>query len=158
MFENMPIFWFIIHNLNTYHIHINGIVQGVGFRPMIYKLAQEMQLKGYVKNGSDGVHIYFNASEETADLFFRKIIQNPPEQSIITSSELNKTEYKAFDNFSILVEEDNNKKDVLISPDLSMCSECKGELHNHSNRRYRYPFITCTQCGPRYSIINKSTL
>ena len=79
---------------------------------MIYMLAQEMQLKGYVKNGSDGVHIYFNASEETADLFFRKIIQNPPEQSIITSSELQKTNDKNFNDFSILVEEDNNKKDV----------------------------------------------
>src|SRR5450755_3201858 len=116
MFENMPIFWFIIHNLNTYHIHVNGIIQGVGFRPMIYMLAKQMQLKGYVKNGSDGVHIYFNASEETADLFFKKIIQNPPEQSIITSSELHKTNNKNFGDFSILVEEDNNRKDVLISP------------------------------------------
>ena len=62
--------------MQTYHVHINGIVQGVGFRPMVYQAAKEMQLNGYVKNGSDGVHIYFNASEETANLFFKKILQN----------------------------------------------------------------------------------
>lgn len=141
--------------MQTYHIHINGVVQGVGFRPMIYTLAKQMHLKGYVKNGSDGVHIYFNASEEVADLFFKKIKKNPPEQSIITSSELNKTNEQSFLNFSILVEEDTYKKDVLISPDNAICSICKDELNDTNNRRYRYPFITCTQCGPRYSIINK---
>ena len=154
MFENMPIFWFIIHNLNTYHIHINGIVQGVGFRPMIYKLAKEMQLNGCVKNGSDGVHIYFNASGDEADLFFKKIIKNPPPQSIIISSELHKTIDENFSDFLIFVEEDNNKKDVLISHDNAICSACRTELNDTNNRRYRYPFITCTQCGPRYSIIN----
>jgi hydrogenase maturation protein HypF len=113
-----------------------------------------MQLNGYVKNGSDGVHIYLNASEEAADLFFKKIMQNPPEQSMITSAELNKTNDKAFDDFSILIEKDNNKKDVLISPDYALCTACRSELNDANNRRYRYPFITCAQCGPRYSIIN----
>jgi hydrogenase maturation protein HypF len=122
---------------------------------MIYMLAKKMQLKGYVKNGSDGVHIYCNASEEVADLFFKKIIEDSPAQSIITSSELNKTDNKTFSNFSILVKDDNHKKDVLISPDISICSQCKCELHDVNDRRYRYPFITCTQCGPRYSIIYK---
>ena len=140
--------------MQTYHIHINGIVQGVGFRPMIYALAKEMRLAGYVKNGSDGVHVYFNASEETANLFFNSIKKNPPQQSIITSSELDPTDDNNFNNFSILVEEDSNIKDVLISPDTAMCPNCKNELHDVNNRRYRYPFITCTQCGPRYSIIN----
>ncbi len=141
--------------MQTYHIHINGIVQGVGFRPMIYALAKEMQLAGFVKNGSDGVHIYFNASEEKANLFFSNIKKNPPEQSVITSFELHPTSDINFDDFSIVVEEDSNIKDVLISPDINMCANCKNELHNVNNRRYRYPFITCTQCGPRYSIINK---
>jgi len=117
-------------------------------------LAKEMQLNGHVKNGSDGVHIYFNALEQTADLFFKQIIKNPPPQSIIISSELHKTNDKDFSDFSILVEEDNNKKDVLISPDSAICSACLSELNDANNRRYRYPFVTCTQCGPRYSIIN----
>ena len=114
-----------------------------------------MQLTGIVKNGSDGVHIYFNASEQTANLFFNRIKKNPPEQSIITSLELHPTGNINFDNFSILVEEDSNIKEVLISPDYALCAKCKSELHDVNNRRYHYPFITCTQCGPRYSIIRK---
>ncbi len=139
--------------MNTYHIHINGIVQGVGFRPMIYALAKEMKLTGFVKNGSDGVHVYFNASEETAHLFFNRIKKNPPGQAIITSCELSHADDNNFNNFSILVEDDLNIKDVLISPDNALCANCKSELHDVGDRRYRYPFITCTRCGPRYSII-----
>ncbi|MEO8412356.1 MAG: carbamoyltransferase HypF [Ginsengibacter sp.] len=141
--------------METYQIHINGLVQGVGFRPMVYILAKEMQLNGFVKNGSDGVHVYFNASAETAEQFFKKIINNPPQQSIITSSEIHKIKNENFSNFSIQVEDDHYKKDVLISPDNALCPNCKGELNDITNRRFRYPFITCTQCGPRYSIINK---
>ena len=122
--------------MQTYHIHINGIVQGVGFRPMIYSLAKEMQLTGTIKNGSDGVHVYFNASVETANLFFNRIKKNPPQQAVITSCELHETNDKNFNNFSILVEEDTNKKDVLISPDYAMCANCKDELHDVNNRRY----------------------
>jgi len=140
--------------MQTYHIHINGIIQGVGFRPLIYTLAMQMQLNGYVKNGSDGLHIYFNSSNSDADLFFEKILKAPPQQSVITSAELHRTKDKEFNNFSILVDEDSNIKDVLIAPDNAICSACKSELNDVNNRRYRHPFITCTQCGPRYSIIN----
>ena len=141
--------------METYHIHINGIVQGVGFRPMVYGMAKQMQLNGYVKNGTDGVHVYFNASKEDANSFFKKIKQQAPQQSKIISAELNKTADKIRTNFSIVVEEDNSgDKRVLLSPDVAICATCKSELHNVSNRPYRYPFITCTQCGPRYSIIN----
>ncbi len=140
--------------MHTYHIHINGIVQGVGFRPFVYQLAKEMQLNGYIKNGNDGVHIFFNANEETANTFYKKIKQQAPQQSTIITSHLSKTTDKNFDNFSIITEDDNHpNKRVLISPDIAMCNECRKELHDINNRRYRYPFITCTQCGPRYSII-----
>jgi hydrogenase maturation protein HypF len=141
--------------LPTYHIHINGIVQGVGFRPMVYQLAKEMQLNGYVKNGTDGVHIFFNASEQEAHSFFNKIKQEAPAQSTIISAELHRSADKSFIDFSIMVEEDDNiEKKVLMSPDTAICSACKHELHDINNRRYRYPFITCTQCGPRYSIVD----
>ena len=141
--------------METYHIHINGVVQGVGFRPMIYTLAKQMQLKGYVKNGSNGVHVYCNASKEEATLFLNKILQYAPRFSSIMTSELNKTVDEHFHDFSIVVEEDDLNKDVLIAPDYALCDSCRTELHDTNNRRYRYPFITCTQCGPRYSIINK---
>ena len=141
--------------MNTYHIHINGIVQGVGFRPMIYRLAGEMKLNGYVKNGSDGVHIFFNAVEDVANLFFKKIKQEAPSQSKIISSQLQISSGKIFNDFSIVVEDDNMiEKKVLLSPDKAICTNCRGELHDENNRRFRYCFITCTVCGPRYSIIN----
>ncbi len=85
--------------METYHIHINGIVQGVGFRPFVYHLAKEMKLNGYVKNGSDGVHIFFNASEEIANSFLKKIKHKAPDQSTIISSGLHKTEDKIFTDF-----------------------------------------------------------
>jgi len=140
--------------LETYHIHINGIVQGVGFRPFIYQLAKQIELNGYVKNGNDGVHIFFNASEKIANSFLKKIKQEAPKQSKIISLELYKIVNRIFTGFSIEVEEDICEKKVLISSDKAICNNCKNELHDISNRRYRYPFITCTQCGPRYSIIN----
>ncbi|MEO6538508.1 MAG: carbamoyltransferase HypF [Ferruginibacter sp.] len=140
--------------MNTYHIHINGIVQGVGFRPMVYQLAKTSQINGYVKNTCDGVHVYFNATEQEANSFLKKIKKEAPQQSKIISAELHNSSDKVFTDFSIVVDdEDNCTKQVLLSPDLAMCVSCKSELRDVSNRRYRYPFITCTQCGPRYSII-----
>lgn len=114
-----------------------------------------MQLNGYVKNGNDGVHILFNASDSNANLFLKKINQEAPKRSKIISSQINKAADKIFADFSILVEKDSYKKNVLMSPDNAICDNCRIELHDVNNRRYRYPFITCTQCGPRYSIINE---
>ncbi len=140
--------------METYHIHINGIVQGVGFRPMVYTLANEMQINGYIKNGNDGVHIFCNATEQEANIFFKKIKEQAPSQSKIISSYLIKSTDESFTGFSIVVENDTSEKQVLISPDKSVCTACKIELQDVNNRRYRYAFVTCTQCGPRYSIIN----
>ncbi len=141
--------------LQSFQIHINGIVQGVGFRPLVYRLATEMQLKGYVKNGNDGVSIFFNASLQEAKLFLKKIKLSVPARSKIISAELKKAADAVFPDFSIIFEDDiSSEKKVLISPDIALCNNCKNELHDKNNRRYRYPFITCTQCGPRYSIIH----
>jgi hydrogenase maturation protein HypF len=120
----------------------------------VYKLAKEMQLNGFVKNGNDGVHIRFNATEKEANVFLNKINQSAPPLSKIISSKLCKTDDAAFRNFSIITDdEEQYQKQVLLSPDIAMCADCREELHDKNNRRYRYPFITCTQCGPRYSII-----
>ncbi|MFI5138603.1 MAG: carbamoyltransferase HypF [Sphingobacteriales bacterium] len=140
--------------METYHIHINGIVQGVGFRPMVYHLARELDLKGYVKNDSNGINIFFNAAEDGANSFFEKIKLAAPQNSKVISARLVKTAEQKFTDFSIIVEDDDMcQKQVLLSPDMAVCPGCLAELHNVNNRRYRYPFITCTQCGPRYSII-----
>jgi hydrogenase maturation protein HypF len=139
--------------MQTYHIHINGIVQGVGFRPLVYLLASDMRLNGYVINGSDGLHIFFNSPEETASLFLKKIKQNAPARSKVISAILREAPDVSFTGFKILVEDDAKNKQVLLSPDAALCQHCRNELHDVNNRRYRYPFITCTQCGPRYSIV-----
>jgi len=141
--------------LQTYHLHINGIVQGVGFRPAVHQLATEMQLQGIVKNGNDGLHIIFNASKPEAELLLSRVLQRPPANAEIRSWELREVPVQVFANFSIVVTEDASKKDVLISPDVALCGQCKVELQDRHNRRYRYPFITCAQCGPRYSIMKR---
>ena len=143
-------------NLETYHIHINGIVQGVGFRPLVYQLASQRHLHGFVRNGSNGVHICINAGAGEAISFFKQLKENPPVLSKITSMELNRAQDTPYADFSIGVgEPDNAKKMVLISPDTATCSSCLAELRDKNDRRYRYPFITCTTCGPRYSILEE---
>ena len=142
--------------LKTYQIHIEGIVQGVGFRPFVYQLAKKMHLKGYVCNGGNGVNIIINAEAEMADLFYNRIKQLAPSKAVILRTSKQEIEYQTYLDFSIQLENvDNKKKSVLISPDIAICDNCRAEFHNSTNRRYHYAFITCTQCGPRYSIINK---
>ncbi|HEY0244808.1 MAG TPA: acylphosphatase, partial [Mucilaginibacter sp.] len=139
--------------METYHIHFNGIVQGVGFRPAVYLLATKMGLTGSVSNGNDGVNIFFNADDETANLFFKKLKSARPAKAKVIAAQMEKTTAHSFVDFSIVMDDDDAEKQVLISPDIAICDNCRAELNDKENRRYNYPFITCTQCGPRYSII-----
>lgn len=123
---------------------------------MVYQLAKEMQLCGNVKNGNDGVHVFFNASEQEAGVFFKKIKATAPKHSTIISSVLTVSPLQQFTDFSIVVEtQDHSNKHVLLSPDTALCPACKNELYDKKDTRYRYAFITCTHCGPRYSIIRE---
>lgn len=137
----------------TYHIHIKGLVQGVGFRPHVYRIAKEMDVKGWVNNSTNGVHIMAAAEEETLEKFYQEIIQHPPANAKITYAHAALVSPQAFDEFHIQVSEHTKQPDLLITPDFGLCAICREELFDPSNRRYHYPFITCTQCGPRYSII-----
>jgi hydrogenase maturation protein HypF len=131
-------------------------VQGVGFRPMVCQLAASLRLSGNVKNGNDGLHIFLNAAKPVAEEFLQKILLSPPEKSKIISSVIYKIPHQIFNGFLINVEETcEGKKKTLLPQDTALCNDCRKELHDKNNRRYRYPFITCTQCGPRYSIINE---
>jgi hydrogenase maturation protein HypF len=138
--------------LNTYHIHIKGRVQGVGFRPFVYKIAHELQLKGWVCNTTDGVHIRCSAEEELANQFYQKCIYHKPQLAVITDSSIEKVESETFDNFEI-IESKDSRLELSLTPDFSICKDCRYELADPTNRRYRYPFITCTHCGPRYSVL-----
>lgn len=149
--------------METYQIHFNGIVQGVGFRPLVYRLALQNELNGYVKNDSNGLNVFFNASAPLAVSFFEQLKQVVPARARVISAGLCKVADCTYADFSILVPQEipecgvteTLKKQVLIAPDIAICEVCRAELHDVNNRRYRYPFITCTQCGPRYSILNQ---
>lgn len=139
--------------MKTFHIHIQGIVQGVGFRPFVYKLAAEMGLSGWVNNTSDGVHIRLTTQPRTADLFLKRVLAEKPQFAVITRYDIKEVGFEPFQEFEIVRSEDAGDTRLLVTPDFAMCPECKDELYDTSNRRYLYPFITCTNCGPRYSII-----
>ncbi|WP_229216718.1 carbamoyltransferase HypF [Dyadobacter sp. 3J3] len=140
----------------VYSITLTGLVQAIGFRPFVYQLAKKWNLKGTVTNGPCGVNIQILADRKIATDFLEEILSNPPALSRITGSKIVKGIFNKFKNFEI-IESENNEISVsaLLTPDLAMCEQCRRELYDNSNRRQRYPFITCTHCGPRYSIIQK---
>lgn len=134
-------------------IKVKGIVQGVGFRPFVYNLALKFSLSGFVTNTRNGVEIEIEGAKELVDQFVDELINNSPELSEIES--LNRIEVAPLyeDVFEIIKSENLLGNQTLISPDVSICEECKNELFDENNRRYLYPFINCTNCGPRFTII-----
>jgi hydrogenase maturation protein HypF len=137
----------------SYHIHIKGIVQGVGFRPHIYRLAKSMGILGTVNNNADGVHILATAEEEKLKKFFRFIINDPPPNALITFHQAELIKPLHFEDFHIIHSQSDHQPDLMITPDFGICHDCSRELFDKTSRRFHYPFITCTNCGPRYSII-----
>jgi len=134
-------------------IEISGIVQGVGFRPFIYRNAIARDLKGFVKNTSKGVEIEIEGDTNEIENFIESIIRDSPPQSEITDLRTNKIEPKDEPEFKIVPSKDQKERSVLITPDIGTCAECRQELFDPEDRRYHYPFINCTNCGPRYTII-----
>ena len=133
---------------------VRGVVQGVGFRPFIHRLARDHEICGWVLNDSAGVLIHAQGSPDRQRQFVEAIERHPPPAAIIASIETTELEHpENFDGFSIRASVANALADTLIPPDLSVCAECQSELLDPADRRYRYPFINCTNCGPRYSII-----
>ncbi len=139
--------------LSCFRISINGIVQGVGFRPFIYRLAHEMNLKGTVLNSGNGIEIEVENSEAILKKFIKRIKDESPQLAKITHISNTKSSCKGYLTFSISSSERQNKPTTLISPDSSVCPDCLKEMFDPGDRRYRYPFINCTNCGPRYTII-----
>ena len=139
--------------LETYRIAINGTVQGVGFRPFIYQLASTLDLHGTVSNGTEGVEIVINTNTDTLKILLQKIKDELPLLASIDTIKTTEIAQKKFTDFQIITTNEEGKRTVRIPPDVSICKECEAELFDPDNRRYGYPFITCTHCGVRYSII-----
>lgn len=133
-------------------ITISGIVQGVGFRPFLYHLANKYNLKGFCLNNSQGILIEVHG--EMIEAFIQEITTSPPPLSKIEKLTAQTIFTKeAYTDFHIRESVSGETSSALISPDISLCQDCLAELFNPQNRRYRYPFINCINCGPRYSII-----
>ncbi len=142
-----------IASTHTYHLHVAGQVQGVGFRPFVWRLARAHGLLGWVNNTTDGVHVVFNATASQATAFTDALLREAPELARITAHELETIEWQEFTDFSIVHSTADAPPNLLLSPDFGLCADCRRELHDPSNRRWGYPFITCTNCGPRFSIV-----
>jgi hydrogenase maturation protein HypF len=134
-------------------IWVKGIVQGVGFRPFVYNLAASHHLTGWVRNTSSGVEIEVNGARSEVDAFLENLRASPPPLARIDSLESEPCPIDGHTSFEILSSQPEPGEFIPISPDVAICSDCFHELFDRGNRRYRYPFINCTNCGPRFSII-----
>ena len=134
-------------------IHITGIVQGVGFRPFVYNLAIRLELTGWVRNTSAGVDIEVDGSQGELESFIKALREEAPALARIDEFTTSFMWLNGFDKFEILHSEAIPEAFQPISPDVAICDDCLRELFDPNDRRYRYPFINCTNCGPRFTII-----
>ncbi|PIU39982.1 MAG: carbamoyltransferase HypF [Candidatus Omnitrophica bacterium CG07_land_8_20_14_0_80_50_8] len=132
---------------------VRGAVQGVGFRPFIYRLATEMGLKGSVANSPQGVFIEAEGPADLLESFLLRIEREKPPRASIQSLESAFLDPKGYSSFKIGESSGTGEKTALILPDIGTCEECLNEIFDPGNRRYHYPFTNCTNCGPRFSII-----
>lgn len=134
-------------------IKIGGIVQGVGFRPFVYSQAVKFNLKGWVRNTSSGVEVEVNGLPEHLDAFQRAFVNELPPLARIDSFIEEDIPPDSFTTFEILSSQAQPGDFIPVSPDMTICPDCRRELFDPADRRYRYPFINCTNCGPRFTII-----
>ena len=137
--------------MNATRLHVTGIVQGVGFRPFVRRLALQLGLPGWVRNTSDGVCILI--PDNAADLFQQQLIAEQPRLARIDSIISESCSDEPGHPFEIRA---SSTGDVTtgVAPDAAICSDCIAELNDPADRRYRYPFLNCTNCGPRFSIVH----
>lgn len=140
------------------HIHVTGIVQGVGMRPFVYREAMAHGICGWVLNAGDGVHIEAHAQSESLDEFIAALSEHAPAASRVEHVEVVDLAPGDWDaaneqGFRIVASRDQTAHTTLISPDIATCDDCLRELFDPADRRYHYPFINCTNCGPRFTII-----
>lgn len=140
------------------HIHVTGIVQGVGMRPFVYREAMAHGICGWVLNAGDGVHIEAHAPADALDGFVAALSEHAPAAARVEHIAVADLEPDAWDAddeqvFRIVASQDQTVHTTLISPDIATCDDCLRELFDPADRRYHYPFINCTNCGPRFTII-----
>ena len=140
------------------HIHVTGIVQGVGMRPFVYREAMAHGICGWVLNAGDGVHIEAHALADALDAFVDALSEHAPTAARVEHVEVVDLAVNGWDaaneqGFRIVASQDQTAHTTLVSPDIATCDDCLRELFDPADRRYHYPFINCTDCGPRFTII-----
>jgi len=140
--------------MRSLRIEVQGVVQGVGFRPFVYRIANEYGITGTVANTARGVDIRATGDGDSVFLFLKALKDEAPAAAIVEKVSVFSEEQPAASDFRILSSDGAGPKQVLISPDLATCDDCRRELFDPGDRRFHYPFINCTNCGPRFTIIS----
>ncbi|NPA73426.1 MAG: carbamoyltransferase HypF [Epsilonproteobacteria bacterium] len=141
--------------MERYKIKIEGVVQGVGFRPFVYSIAKKHDIKGFVKNSSEGVFIEAEGTKESLQKFLLEFKTSLPPLAKIDKISLENIEIKGSCDFKIEKSTHSDTKYASISPDIAICEDCLRELRDKNDRRYGYYLINCTNCGPRYTIVER---
>ena len=142
-------------SISACSIRVRGVVQGVGFRPFVYRLASANALAGWVLNGDQGVEIHLEGSQQSLRDFINDLKCSPPQAAQIAAIEVVEEQPEGLNDFTIRESVRLDRPTVRISPDLPVCADCLAELFDPTDPRYLYPYINCTNCGPRYTIIRE---
>jgi len=134
-------------------VYVRGAVQGVGFRPTVYRLATSLRLRGFVSNAPAGVEIDVEGEPTDVDAFVPALLANRPPRSVIQGLETRRLDPAGYDGFVVRETTMIGAATTLVLPDIAICDDCLGEMNDPRDRRHRYPFINCTNCGPRFTII-----
>ena len=134
-------------------VTLRGAVQGVGFRPFVFRLAGELGLKGWVSNSAQGLFVEVEGPQTELERFLLRLETEKPPHSFIQSLEAAWLDPAGYAGFQIRASETGGSRTTLVLPDIATCPDCLREIFDPANRRYRYPFTNCTNCGPRFSII-----
>lgn len=139
--------------MTAFRIEIRGIVQGVGFRPYVHKMVEKYGFSGWIRNTSYGAQLELAGSCRALLHFLDDLKKSPPPLALIEGVEYTAVEAREYSGFRIIESERSGHMETLVSPDVGICADCARELLDPADRRYKYPFINCTNCGPRFTII-----
>ena len=134
-------------------IRVRGVVQGVGFRPSVFRLARAHALTGWVLNAESGVEMHLEGPAQSLEAFVHELQEHPPPAAMIASLDVEPALLEGFSDFTIRASSRMDRPTVRVSPDLSVCVDCLREMVDPADARFGYPYINCTNCGPRYSIV-----
>jgi hydrogenase maturation protein HypF len=143
----------ILASASRLRVSLYGAVQGVGFRPFVYRLATEMGLAGWVLNSSAGLTVEVEGAREDLNRFLARLDSEKPTAAVVLAREVSWLAPAGFTRFEIVASDDAAEKTAAVLPDLATCPACLTEIFDPANRRFRYPFTNCTECGPRYTIV-----